>query len=86
MSITLENYSAQDKKIMKKLYISAFPAEERAPFFMVVSKAKKGRAELLTVRKNGNFAGLTNPLKITVSVQADIIFICAADLKICRVL
>ncbi len=58
MSITLENYSAQDKKIMKKLYVSAFPVEERAPFFMVVSKAKKGSAELLTARKNGSFAGM----------------------------
>lgn len=58
MSITLENYTAQDKKMIKKLYISAFPAEERAPFFMVAAKAKKGRAELLTARENGRFAGM----------------------------
>ena len=32
-------------KKLKKLYIGAFPANERAPFYMLKKRAKQGRGE-----------------------------------------
>lgn len=41
----------------KKLYRSAFPLNERFPWYMLVKRAKSGKAELLTLDKDGKNAG-----------------------------
>lgn len=57
MNVVLKQNLKTDKKKLKKLYISAFPAEERAPFFLMYLKAKKGCAEWLSAYTDGEFAG-----------------------------
>lgn len=42
----------------RELYISAFPAEERAPWFLLSRRAKQGRAEALAALEGDEFAGL----------------------------
>ncbi len=39
------------------LYRSAFPRYERKPFSRITSMAKTGRADLWTIREDGDFAG-----------------------------
>lgn len=41
-----------------KLYLYAFPAEERKPFSMIVSMWKKGKTDVWRIEHNGRFAGL----------------------------
>ncbi len=43
-----------DYRLIKKLYISAFPRDERAPFFMLKKRAFQGKAEMLAAEENGN--------------------------------
>ena len=43
---------------MKKLYYTAFPAEERAPWRLLVKRAGQHRAELLAATDGGSFAGM----------------------------
>lgn len=42
---------------VRLLYLRAFPAEERAPFWVLKRRALQGRGELLAARQNGAFAG-----------------------------
>lgn len=46
-----------DRKAFKKLYLSAFPSEERAPFFLIVSRLKTGKAEILTAYEQEKLVG-----------------------------
>lgn len=57
MKVTLEAYEKNDLKKLKRLYLTAFPAEERAPFFLMMMKTRHGRAEMLTAKINGKFVG-----------------------------
>ncbi len=41
----------------KKLYLTAFPKEERAPFWLIRSRAKSGRAEMLAAYDENEFVG-----------------------------
>lgn len=45
------------EKKLKMLYNTAFPAEERAPFRMLMSRVKKGKAEMLTAFDGDEFVG-----------------------------
>ncbi|MCD8040966.1 MAG: GNAT family N-acetyltransferase [Clostridia bacterium] len=60
--ITLTDVTKDKKhlKQVKRLYKSAFPANERPPFFMILNKAKKGKGELFAAESNGSFIGLAN--------------------------
>ncbi len=59
MGFELEKCTEKETlKKIKKLYAGAFPREERAPFFMLVSKARKGRGDMLAAKDNGEFIGL----------------------------
>jgi len=42
---------------VRALYLRAFPAEERPPFWMLKRRALQGRGELLAARQDGAFAG-----------------------------
>lgn len=57
MKVTLETYEKSDRKKLKKLYLTAFPVEERAPFFLMMLKTRQGRSEMLTAKVNGKFVG-----------------------------
>ena len=41
-----------------KLYMSAFPAEERKPVFMILKMYRKGKTDIWCVEHCGRFAGL----------------------------
>ncbi len=59
MNITLIDnvFNKSIRKKLKKLYITAFPAEERAPFFLIMSRAKKGKAKMLAAYDGEKFIG-----------------------------
>lgn len=42
---------------LKKLYIFAFPADERAPFRLMMKRVRKGMAEMLAAFDGGEFVG-----------------------------
>ncbi len=62
--MTIENVCSKgfaDKRIwkkLKKLYIEAFPADERAPFYMLKANAKRGRGEMLAAYDNNELVGM----------------------------
>ena len=60
MSITLEKYDKSDRKQLKRLYLSAFPFEERCPYFIMMNREKKGKSEMIVARDNGEFIGFVN--------------------------
>jgi GNAT superfamily N-acetyltransferase len=43
---------------VKKLYIEAFPPEERKPFSMIEDKVREGSMEILCMEEEGRFIGL----------------------------
>ena len=53
----LRKAEKNDYKQIKRLYLSAFPEDERAPFFFVRRRARQGRAEMLVAEENGAFIG-----------------------------
>lgn len=55
--LTLLPAEKDDYKAIKKIYIRAFPAEERAPFFFIRRKARQGKAEMLAAKENGAVIG-----------------------------
>lgn len=57
MSIKLEKAEKRDFKLVKPLFISAFPKEERPPFFMMKRGVKKANGDLLIVRDGEKFVG-----------------------------
>lgn len=56
--ITLEPYRKETEKQYRALYLSAFPKEERAPWWLLKRRAKQGRAEALAAMDDGRFAGM----------------------------
>ena len=58
MSIVLEPCKKECLNSAKRLYHTAFPAEERAPWIMLRSRADKHRAELLAAMDGDSFAGM----------------------------
>ena len=46
-----------DCRELKNLYIEAFPAEERAPFWLLTRRARQGRGDFWVLREEGRFAG-----------------------------
>lgn len=47
-----------DLPALKKLYKSAFPKAERKPFSTMQKLQEKGKMEILSIEKSGEFAGL----------------------------
>ena len=42
---------------LRKLYVSAFPADERKPFSIIRRMFREGRADAWCIRENGRFVG-----------------------------
>ncbi len=57
MQVTLERAGAAEYAKIKPLYYSAFPPEERPPFFLVKRKDKSGAGEMLAVKDGEIFVG-----------------------------
>lgn len=59
MNITIKSFRSGKnmEKKLKMLYNTAFPAEERAPFHMLMSRVKNGKAEMLTAFDGDEFIG-----------------------------
>ncbi len=59
MNITIKSFRSGKnmEKKLKKLYNTAFPAEERAPFRFMMSRVKKGKAEMLAAFDGDEFVG-----------------------------
>lgn len=59
MNITIKSFKSgrNIKNKLKNLYNSAFPADERAPFSIMMSRLKKGKAEMLTAFDGDEFIG-----------------------------
>ena len=53
----------QHKKEVKKLYREAFPADERAPFFMLIKRTERKENSFYAVTDNDGFAGLVYTIK-----------------------
>ncbi|MBQ2908767.1 MAG: hypothetical protein IJE56_02300, partial [Clostridia bacterium] len=51
----LENATRKDYRQIKRLFISAFPKEERPPFYALKRKLKTGEAKMYVAKDNGNF-------------------------------
>lgn len=62
------------------LYFSAFPAEERKPFSMIVSMWKKGKTDIWCIQRDGGFSGLA----ITINSPDVILLDYLAVAKKCR--
>lgn len=61
MSIVLK--SAENFDEIKRLYMTAFPKEERAPFFMIKNKARQGKADMLAAWDGDEFVGFVYLLR-----------------------
>lgn len=64
------------KNKVRKLYRSAFPANERAPFWMMLSKTKDSDNNFYAVTDNSDFIGLVYTIK---SNKAVYVFFLAVD-------
>ncbi len=56
--IKLESCPKEHIKKMKDLYLTAFPADERAPWWLLKRRAVQGRAEMLAAMDGDEFAGM----------------------------
>ena len=57
--MTLELATKTDYKAIKKIYVEAFPADERAPFRMIKRRAKLGTAQMLVAKTDGKPVGFS---------------------------
>ncbi len=57
MNLTLKKAVKAEYKLIKTLFISAFPPEERPPFFMLRRGADKGHGDMLIARDGDEFIG-----------------------------
>lgn len=58
MNITLKPCTGKYISAAKRLYLSAFPKDERAPFALLMSRHRKGKAQMLAALDEERFAGL----------------------------
>lgn len=56
--LKLEPCKKEHIKKLKDLYLTAFPAEERAPWWLLKRRAAQGRAEMLAAMDGDEFAGM----------------------------
>lgn len=55
--ITVTKTKKRELPAIFLLYRNAFPPSERKPFSVIVKMARSGRADLWTIREDGDFAG-----------------------------
>lgn len=57
MNVKLERITKKYYKAAKKLYLSAFPREERPPFYLLKSREKSGKGDFLIAKDGEVFVG-----------------------------
>ena len=60
MSFTLEIAKKNEYKLIKRLFISAFPKEERPPFYVISVRARRGKGDLLIAKEGQDFVGFVH--------------------------
>ena len=55
--ITLRTSDKDDNRKIKQLFRSAFPPDERPPYFLLNWKAKRGKAQMLVAKEDNTFVG-----------------------------
>lgn len=55
--MVLEHANKEDLPLVKRLYLSAFPREERPPFFLLLRGLRRQGGELLLAKEQGRFLG-----------------------------
>ena len=65
MSLDFIDYkaAASDKKKVKRLYLEAFPKEERVSFMLLAAREKKGNGDLLALKDGDLFVGMVSVLR-----------------------
>ena len=59
-----------------KLYLSAFPAAERKPFFVIAKMYQKGKMEIWCREQNGTFSGLAITINSDDLIRIDYLAVC----------
>ncbi len=75
--ISLELCTKENMSKMKQLYLTAFPAEERAPWLLLKRRAGQGRAEMLAAVEDGSFAGMA--YMVTLGDMAYLFYLAVED-------
>lgn len=75
--LTLTPCAKQDIPLFKQLYLTAFPDEERAPWFLLKRRAFQHRADALIARDGGKFAGIA--YVVTLGDMAYLFYLAVAD-------
>jgi len=57
LMITLQTPNKDDNRKIKRLFRSAFPPDERPPYFLLNWKAKREKAQILVAKDNNTFVG-----------------------------
>ena len=57
MNLTLKKTEKSEYKLVKRLYMIAFPPEERPPFFMLTRGVNRGHGDMLIARDGDEFVG-----------------------------
>ncbi len=55
--MVLTQATKQDRALVRKLYLTAFPREERAPFWLIKRRADQKRGEMLVAKEGEEFLG-----------------------------
>ncbi|MBQ8199003.1 MAG: GNAT family N-acetyltransferase [Lachnospiraceae bacterium] len=66
-----------DWKAIKQLYRSAFPLNEKKPFWLIKSKYEKGQADVWVIEKENSFAGMAITMNGGDLVLLDYFAVCA---------
>lgn len=66
MKISLKrvNFLSKDMAELKKLYLSAFPEDERAPLFILASKARRSGVDFWSLYADGKWFGLAYAITV----------------------
>lgn len=59
MNVTLERITKKYYNTVKKLYLSAFPREERPPFYLLKSREKRGKGDFFVAKDGERFVGFS---------------------------
>lgn len=62
MEIRIEKTRPSEYKLIKQLFVSAFPRVERPPFRVLKKTYEKGKADMFSVYADGRFAGFCHAL------------------------
>lgn len=69
--ITLDRTLKEELSAFEALYQISFPDDERKPFSLMCRRAEEGKAELLSLRRDGAFVGLLFTLPLGKYVLLD---------------